>query len=301
MGGISNLYDAATNIGGSRNLPVKAPGSKAAGFPNKVTTPLPRVLLELGDYTFTRMEIPEKINLGGEQKLVIHELVGGNRVIDAMGRQYDPLTWSGWFLGETAIDSAKYLDFLRKQGKPLVLKWSEFEYSVIIKKFTYDFVQQYKLQYSITCEVVTDSSVQVTTGFDVDVDQALKDDMGSVAAAVALIATPSTPPVSLSTIDKLKQAFKDTKSFVRATQKTIHEAKALIQDAQREVTQVIAEVSNTIQDVSTLGGVLPNNPVSVNATRLSQVTKNTNNSVQLLNIQSSLGKMNKNMATIKGV
>ena len=54
-------------------------------------------VLTLGDFEFARYEIPEQITFGGDQRLVVHELVGGTRVIDAMGRADAPLEWSGLF------------------------------------------------------------------------------------------------------------------------------------------------------------------------------------------------------------
>jgi len=302
MGGISNLIESMKNIGskGMGKTPPKLIGDKGNKPKYAPNIPLPPVHLVLGDYTFTRFEIPEKINQGGDQKLVIHELVGGDRVIDEMGGQYDPLTWSGMFLGEDALDHAKYINHLRKQGKPLTLKWSEMEYSVIIHRFAYDFMQSYRIPYSITCEVITDLSTQVTYVV-IDVDQALKDDMGTVAtASTSLLSDPTTNIAKVkSNVDKLKDAFNKTRSFVRSTQKTIKETKALIVDAQKEVTQAIATVNNTLQGITTLGGVLPNNSVSKNVAKLGNTAKNTNNAIQLMNLKHTLGNMNKTISTIK--
>lgn len=297
MSAIMNLINTATG-----KVPTKAPGVKDVKPKYIPNPPLPPVTLQLGDYTFTRLEIPEKIGLGGEQKLTIHELVGGDRVVDAMGAQFDPITWSGMFLGENALQSAKYIDYLRRQGKPLILKWSEMEYSVVINKFKYDFMQMYNIPYSITCEVVTDSSVQVTEGFDIDIDQALKDDMGSAAAASEALTADSITDVTKvkSSMDKLKATFNEVKSFVKATTTTIKEVKAEISAVQQEVTQAIATVNNTLQTVTTLGGILPSNPLSKNAAKLGNTAKTVNNATQLMNLKYTLGNMDKTIGTIKG-
>jgi len=42
--------------------------------------------VNLGAFQFALFEIPEKIHWGGSQRTAVHELVGGKRVIDAMGR-----------------------------------------------------------------------------------------------------------------------------------------------------------------------------------------------------------------------
>ena len=54
----------------------------------------------LGGFAFQDFEVPERIPAGGEQMLAIHKLVGGRRVIDAMGRDDAALEWSGYFLGD---------------------------------------------------------------------------------------------------------------------------------------------------------------------------------------------------------
>jgi archaellum component FlaC len=261
------------------------------------TIRLPQVVLTLGDYTFIRHEIPEKIALGGEQRLVIHEMVGGGRVVDTLGKSYDPISWSGLFLGNNALETAKYLDYLRQQGKPLDLKWSEMDYSVVIRKFNYEFVRLYRIPYSITCEVVSDASKQVEEGFDNDVDQALKDDMG-----VAVEAANNLSPDLSSTkkqVSALQQTINGVKSFVKTTQATIKNVKDQVQSVQSEITQQIAAVNNTLQDVTTLGGVLPNNSVSRGAGNLMKNVKDTNNQVQLMNLKYTLGRMDKNLTGIK--
>jgi hypothetical protein len=262
------------------------------------------ITLKLGDFTFTRLEIPSHIPMGGEHKLVIHELVGGTRIVDAMGKSYDPLKWSGFFLGSDALQKAKYFDYLRKQGKVLPLSWATLKYNVIIQQFQFDFEQQFKIPYSMTCVVVTDESDQVTSAVVVDIgavvvdiDQALKADIGTAAAeADALEETTEVPATGIkASIAKIKAAIDKVRKFVKATQDQIKEIKDTIQDAQRQVTQAIASVNNTVQNISTLGGILPNNPVSVNAAKLGHNVSSVNNAVQLNQLQYTLKKMNKNV------
>jgi hypothetical protein len=57
----------------------------------------PNTTLTLGDFTFARYEIPERIPFGGDQQLNVHKLVGGVRVIDALGADPMPIEWSGFF------------------------------------------------------------------------------------------------------------------------------------------------------------------------------------------------------------
>jgi hypothetical protein len=114
--------------------------------------------LKLGDFVFKDAEVPEKISFGGEQKLAVHRLVGGGRVVDAMGRDDAALEWSGMFLGEQALARARHLDNLRIAGAPVALSWHELAYQVVIRSFHAPFERFYKIPYTIVCEVVEDKS-----------------------------------------------------------------------------------------------------------------------------------------------
>ena len=46
---------------------------------------MPDTQVILGGIVFQDFKIPERINFGGAQRLVVHKLVGGNRTVDALG------------------------------------------------------------------------------------------------------------------------------------------------------------------------------------------------------------------------
>ena len=127
-----------------------------------------------GDFVFAGAEVPEKIAIGGEQMLTTHKLVGGLRVVDAMGPDDAALSWSGWFLGSadatgdlpdnsTATGRARFLDYVRRSGLPCTLTWGEFSYLVVVSKFSADYEKPYKVPFQITCEVVQDQTQDVTS------------------------------------------------------------------------------------------------------------------------------------------
>lgn len=112
--------------------------------------------LQLGSFTFSGAEIPQTIPFGGEQSLVVHKLVGGTRIVDAMGRDDAPIEWSGIFLGENALQRARQLNDMRIAGAALSLSYRTFNYTVVIKSFTAEFERFYQIHYKITLEVVQD-------------------------------------------------------------------------------------------------------------------------------------------------
>ncbi len=115
------------------------------------------ITLKLGDFTFGRGEVPESIGFGASQELHIHTLVGGARVIDAMGAAPLRPEWSGWLSGQQALARARHLQKLAEAGQPLALSFGEFAYTVVIALFSADFCAGPNLPYSITLEIVRDA------------------------------------------------------------------------------------------------------------------------------------------------
>ena len=103
------------------------------------------LILQLGDFQFQQQEIPESIPFGGEQALVVHRLVGGVKVVDAMGAFSGPKEWTGWLRGDNAVARALQLDAMRADGVARVLQWHELSYVVVVKDFRADFQRFYQI------------------------------------------------------------------------------------------------------------------------------------------------------------
>lgn len=141
-------------------------------------------MLTLGPVTFERYEIPERINFGGQQDLKKHKLLGGARVVDALGPDEHPIKWAGRFQGSNAMARARQLDALRMTGARIPLTWGAFFYFVVISDFVGNYEAFYQIPYTIEC-VVTD---QPGVGFDfgsTSLDALVASDLGTVAALIS--------------------------------------------------------------------------------------------------------------------
>jgi hypothetical protein len=116
------------------------------------------IALLLGQIAFQDFEVPASINIGGDQRLAIHRLLGGARIIDALGREECDITFSGVFSGETATFRARAVDQMRVSGLAMPLTWDVFFYAVIIKRFEADYRSGWWIPYRITCIVVADEA-----------------------------------------------------------------------------------------------------------------------------------------------
>jgi hypothetical protein len=119
--------------------------------------------LTLGPVAFAGFELPSSITLGGRQRLAIHRLPGGLRIIDALGPDPADIAFSGIFTGPDAADRARLLDVLRVAGATLPLAWDAFLYTVIIEHFEADYRSPWWIPYRLSCSVLRDEAAAVVT------------------------------------------------------------------------------------------------------------------------------------------
>ena len=92
--------------------------------------------LLLGPILLQDFEVPDSIRWGGAQRLVIHRLPGGARVIDALGRDDAEIAWSGVCSpGRTPPPARACSTRMRAGGGVWPLTWEAFFYSVVIASF----------------------------------------------------------------------------------------------------------------------------------------------------------------------
>jgi len=139
------------------------------------------IVLVLGPVAFADFEIPEHIRFGGAQRVAVHKLPGGMRVIDALGPDDTEIAWSGIFGGPDATERALLLDLLRVQGAVLPLTWDVFFYSVVIAGFQAEYRKGWWIPYRLTCTVLRNEAepgVAATTS----VAEQATSDLGAAAS-----------------------------------------------------------------------------------------------------------------------
>ncbi len=119
--------------------------------------------LTLGPVAFAGFELPSSITVGGRQRLAVHRLPGGLRVIDALGPDPADINFSGIFTGPDAADRARLLDVLRVAGEALPLAWDAFIYTVVVESFEADYRSPWWVPYRLSCTVLRDEAASLTT------------------------------------------------------------------------------------------------------------------------------------------
>lgn len=136
--------------------------------------------LQLGPISFQDFELPERIRFGGAQRLAVHTLPGGVRIIDALGRNDADIAWSGAFSGTDAADRARAIDLMRTEGATWTLSWDAFCYLVVVGSFDASYEHVNWVPYRISCKVVQDLA-QSPVGLAASLATSVLGDLASVA------------------------------------------------------------------------------------------------------------------------
>lgn len=143
--------------------------------------------IQLGSFTFRDLEIPQSIALGGGQKLVVHELIGGNRVVDVLGAQPGDITWTGIMTGPDALSRAQTLDQMRIAGLPINFSLFNKNYNVIIETFTYEVERFYQVNYTILLKVVIDYSATNTSQGSLNITDQVNLDLTNTITVASIL------------------------------------------------------------------------------------------------------------------
>ncbi|GBQ94567.1 hypothetical protein ACFFGF_06965 [Asaia lannensis] len=91
----------------------------------------------LGDLVLSGPEVPDTLVMGGKQILVVHRLLGGGRVIDAVGNDPARLVLSGRFIGPLATRRARRVEAMRQAARVLSFSVADLAADVWIAEFSW--------------------------------------------------------------------------------------------------------------------------------------------------------------------
>jgi hypothetical protein len=254
----------------------------------------PDTVVQLGDFAFADTEVPERIPFGGRQALVVHELVGGQRRVDAMGAQERPLRWSGTFRGANASLRARYLDGLRVAGIPLTLTWGEYSYYVLIEDFEPVYERFYMVPYTIELCVVQNNTNPVTTIAAPTVDDAVASDMTSANSLVASLGIPSLT----SAFGTLQSAVAKVNTFVGAARSVVNSVLQPINQLRTQITALQTQFSAVIAAKGLLGKISYGLGLGTQASSMLSTLSAVQSSTALLNLGQLVGRIETNVSSV---
>lgn len=143
--------------------------------------------LIIGGIELTDFEVPQTVSFGGRQRLKVHSLAGGRRIIERLGSDDNDIQFRGIFSGSNAEARAQALDQLRISGETVWLTWMGFRRQVIVRTFIAVYHNPWWISYRTNCIVV--NQVYVAYGNTAKIASAIASDM-----TVALLASGGTFP-----------------------------------------------------------------------------------------------------------
>jgi hypothetical protein len=193
-------------------------------------------LITLGTFVFRNLEIPQFINFGGQQMIAQHDLIGGNRVIDSLGKSDTDISWSGLITGNDSLTRAQQLNQMRVLGRALQFSWFNLTYTVIILNIILKTERFYQIAFDISLKVLVDgtnpNSTINTTGFN----EAITSDMQTLQN----LANNSGDPNVITAITNLATAVQAVPTFNGATSTTTALVTTAITNAQSVTNASIA-------------------------------------------------------------
>lgn len=250
----------------------------------------------IGGISLSEWEIPEKINFGGKHSVTVHKLVGGARVIDAMGPDPEDIKWSGRFRGPTALTRAAALDAMRSAGAEVPLFFLGRFLTVVLTEFRADPERSYEIPYSITCTVVSDNVngalPNIVSGLDVIVSTAL-----SVATALSAGGTSSAQVQTAAAVATVSTAVNAAGTLQGASTKTLQGVAGVAYTASTNISTIASGLDATLGvGAGTAAGV---DPASMAAFITTQV-QNSGDETIALTSRDNIDLIRKNLALNAG-
>lgn len=252
----------------------------------------PDTTVNLGQFQFALFEIPSKISWGGSQRMAVHELVGGQRVIDTMGRADRALEWSGLFMGLNATERARFLDTLRVQGAAQTLTFGQFKYSVLVKEFHAEYERFYQIPYRIELEVIADLANPVNTVAPPSIDSDIITDYNVCGILAAQVNDSSL----LSLLATVGNAIANISAFAYAAKSQIASVSQPLASAQSRILALIGISNGVLAGATTFGAVIPSSPGG--AASLIAQTSNMGQLNSLNQLTMVVGRMAANLGAV---
>lgn len=252
-------------------------------------------LLMLDGFVFEYFEIPESLQLGGGQTVAVKTLQGGIKVVDAMGEDLKPKTWSGRFVGPFATDRMLAVDAIRRAGRAVSLNWGQFAWTVVVTDFAPVAESPFEIPYSITCEVVRDESAPVgPEARPVSADQQIADDRLMTGLGLVEIGDP-TMIGQFATVGGAIDAVPD---ISRASPTEVNAVRKPLGALQGSLADDIAATDALLEQSSSLGNLQPGLPISSLVDRLRAQQAAMTRSADLYDAQAYAQRMARNLRAI---
>lgn len=138
--------------------------------------------IQIGSVGLSAFEVPSSVRFGGTQRVAIHRLYGGGRVVECLGPDPSEISFEGAFTGPDAALRARTVENLRVSGQAVWLTWDSFRFNVVVQTLAADYRSPWWIWFRIVC-VVASTSGPAVSALAATAGQ-IADDVASVVSAV---------------------------------------------------------------------------------------------------------------------
>ena len=250
--------------------------------------------LMLGEFEFLEFEVPQRMVIAGRQKTVQHQLIGGQRIVDVLGTEYEPLTWSGIITGSYAGERVSALERMRDAGHPVVLTLDDYRFTVVITSFSPVYEFAWRRPYTIEVAVVRNEGAPHRVDALTGALQGLINSDLSRALGLSKIINIDTVT---ETVQHLHQAVKQVSDFAHTSVEQVQAVVRPLIAARNIIQHELAVLEAAASEITTLGGLIPGHPVSRTVSNLLTQLEHATRIPALYHLQDVLGRINKNIHT----
>jgi hypothetical protein len=186
------------------------------------------------------------------------------------------------------------VDGLRISGQATNVTWSEFSYLVIVRRFLPVYERFYEIPYRIECEVIADLTQAVTSLSSQGPDDLINGDVSFASGLLDKIGSPTLT----SAFQSVQSAISSVSTFATAAQSQLNGVLQPIQQFRLQVQTLTAQTNNALINVTTLGGILPSNPLSQNVANLSNTLSAAQQIPLLINLDRVTGRIGANVGSL---
>lgn len=269
------------------------------GSPTPVSTGIRLLDQSTGNaFTFQNFEVPDRAPFGGEQSLAVHKLIGGQRIIDTMGRDDQDISWSGMFLSPDADVRARQLDQVRVAGQVQQLTWGEHRYNVLIQSFRPNYEQPGKVPYSITFTVLLDLTKTVAVSDPTPDEQAVSDSNSAVSLSSILSGLGAGVAAALPYINVVQQTISTVNGITGLNKPALNSLQLSIASAQSVIAPLTQGADGSLSALTTFGGVMTAGTGPSNASALLAASSTAQQLPNLLSLGSTLTRLSRNIGLL---
>lgn len=197
--------------------------------------------ISLGEFDFDNFDVPEEVHFGVSQNITIHTLSGGRRVVDVHGPEEEPLRWSGMLFGPDADQRVRQLSDMARDGRKRVLSFPEFDFDVLLVRFSHRMKRTTWFEYDIECVVL-----------GVNAMVPAKPGLSTLANADLNSATASLPMTASGAAGKLATAH-GLLSSINSSAQAASDFVGALEDVRTTVTNHLAVTTSAIRDIGRIG------------------------------------------------